>query len=59
MILVWESDCQNTWGSGWDIIGWLVGLGRSCNDYNRLGLGDRKVVGILLALLMGLDMMRA
>ena len=41
---------------GWDIIGWLVGLEWGCNDSNRLGLGDRKVVGILLDLFMGLEM---
>ena len=49
---------QNTWGSGWDIIGQLVGLERGCNDYNRLGLGDRKVVGIVLDIFMGLEMTR-
>ena len=42
------------WVSGWAIIGLLVGLELGCNDYNRLGLGYRKVVGILLAILMEL-----
>ena len=44
------------WGSGWAIIGWLVGLELGCNDSNRLGLGYRKVVRLLLAILMELGM---
>ena len=34
--------------SGLSIIVCLVRLERGCNDSNRLGLGDRKVVGLLL-----------
>ena len=45
-----------TLGSGWDIIGWLVGHDQGCNDSNRLGLGDSKVFGMLLDILMGLEM---
>ena len=29
-------------------LGWIVGLEIYCNDSNRLGLGDRKVIGIML-----------
>ena len=32
----------------------IVGIDQGCNDSNRIGLEDRKVVGMLLALLMEL-----
>ena len=51
-----ESHWQNNWGSGWSIIGLLVGLERGCNNYNRVGLVYSKVVGPFFDILMELEM---